>query len=259
MSVLLASPTFWTGTVLMSVAATCCAVLLALLLRGARRRRLRSLHSDEAASAAALDMTLVFPIAVLIACVTVQFALLANASFVTHYAAYSAARAARVHLWNPRPIRSFARALETRERRLATLALINDGAADSNAFRAACLSLAAVAPSSGAVGREPAMVRSVAPFLQRLGVETRGSGTAVLRRKVGYSCRPSNTQVDVGITNLSTAGLLLPRPPTLIESLPVTAEVSYRYRLTLPPGALFGIRGRDGHYTRTLRAAVMVP
>ena len=70
------------------------AVLL-LATRRVREPRPKTLHGDQG-GAAAIEMTLLFPFALMIFLVIIQTALLFNANMVVHYAAFCAARMATV-------------------------------------------------------------------------------------------------------------------------------------------------------------------
>ena len=62
-----------------------------------------SLSRDQSGSANAVDFVMVIPFFIFIMCLFVQMAMIVNASLIVHYAAYSAARTARVHYCN-RPV-----------------------------------------------------------------------------------------------------------------------------------------------------------
>lgn len=59
-----------------------------------------SLNRDEAGTANAVDFIMIIPFFIFIMCLFVQMAMIVNASLIVHYAAYSAARTARVHFCN---------------------------------------------------------------------------------------------------------------------------------------------------------------
>ncbi len=74
------------------------AAVAALLLRfrpAHRRKRVAGLHADQGGTSA-VEMTLLFPIAVMIFLVITQAALLFNANMVVHYSGFAAARVATV-------------------------------------------------------------------------------------------------------------------------------------------------------------------
>lgn len=63
-------------------------------------RRCFCLNKDSRGSANAADFVLIMPFFMFIMCLFVQMAMVVNTSLIVHYAAYSAARAARVHFCN---------------------------------------------------------------------------------------------------------------------------------------------------------------
>lgn len=77
--------------------------LLALAARRGRLRPLASLLGEERASAAAMDLALVVPVFTYIMLMFVQFAILLQDAQIVRYAAFVAARSARVHLCAPLP------------------------------------------------------------------------------------------------------------------------------------------------------------
>ena len=96
-SVLLASPTFLPAVALWGGLCLACFVLAAALLqRMSRRVRWRSLHSDVRGAAAAVDFVLTLPFFLTVVLLSIQFAVLLNASMIVHYSAFAAARSARV-------------------------------------------------------------------------------------------------------------------------------------------------------------------
>jgi hypothetical protein len=96
-SVLLASPTFLPAVALWGGLCLACFVLAASLFRRMSRRvRWRSLHSDVRGAAAAVDFVLTLPFFLTVVLLSVQFAVLLNASMIVHYSAFAAARSARV-------------------------------------------------------------------------------------------------------------------------------------------------------------------
>lgn len=100
---LLRSPTFWlpsNGAALAGTAGLAALLLvLSALLLGTRpgRRARADLAADETGSVTALDLVLVTPLFVLFMFMVFQFAILSKNHLFTHYAAYQAARSARVH------------------------------------------------------------------------------------------------------------------------------------------------------------------
>ncbi len=77
------------------VALAAVAALLVRLGPGRRARRIARLHGDQGGTSA-VEMTLLFPVAVMVLLIIAQAALLFNANMVVHYSGFAAARVASV-------------------------------------------------------------------------------------------------------------------------------------------------------------------
>ncbi|MFT4824327.1 MAG: Flp pilus assembly protein TadG [Halioglobus sp.] len=99
------APSFWHETIPIAVATLgCLAVVIFLVVwrsaksgRGALLRA-RALPKDTGGAATVSDFALTIPIFIMVLFLMLQLALMANASLIIHYSAYSAARAAKTHL-----------------------------------------------------------------------------------------------------------------------------------------------------------------
>lgn len=99
------SQTFW-GETIPLVLATLLVLLVFLALVGlvsrggmvSRLARLRGIHESESGAASVFDFALTIPIFITVVFVLTQLALMANASLIIHFSAYSAARAAKTQL-----------------------------------------------------------------------------------------------------------------------------------------------------------------
>ena len=97
--VALRSDTFWTGALLPATLCTIAAVAIGWWVKR-KTHVLRQLHADRRGAAAAVDIVLTTPIVFAIVLPLIQFAMVAHGSVVVHYAAYQAARSARVWYWD---------------------------------------------------------------------------------------------------------------------------------------------------------------
>ena len=225
-SVITESPAFWTQAVGFGLAAICGVFLALMVLRAGMRRRqlrlqrLRALHADVRGVAAIMDFTLVMPIFIMVILLTLQLALMANASIMVHYAAYSAARAAKTQLVD------FDHAfldldccyVDVANKSLGVmnaLALLNGGGGivQERVFAAAAWPLVALAPSSrqinvsatGPGGTGQSGNGNSHDRIDDLGLRTmlqkqmlRAGRTELLLRKATYAYSDAYLRVDYG-------------------------------------------------------------
>ncbi|MDS4068684.1 MAG: pilus assembly protein [Candidatus Competibacter sp.] len=260
--VLLTSPTFWPWTLGLS------GLLLALALTGAGIWRLRwggqlhvqrNLRADESGSANAVDFTLTLPILLVIALLIVQVLVLFNDVLIVHYAAYCAARSARVWYWDgdlPRigiitgqaDARWLHNPLAARSRDQQTVR--------QRVEQAARLALIPAAPVVLDIPGQPERLPEGA---LRAMAEAGGHGDRAgpLLRQARYAFDPANSRIDYGMVDASRQPLIaldLLKPG---EAWPVTATVAFKLCLTLPVAR--EVLGRDdgnGRYTTTVTAEV---
>jgi len=154
--VLLGSASFYRTAVLWGG----CALVLSLLGVAVLRWRgpgravpVASIRRDCNGGASALDFAITLPVFMTILALVIQLAAMANDAIVTHYAAYSAARSARVWMWDRDQERRWPRqipAVRTPAR------LVNRGAAVREKIEhAARFALISASPSGTADGAAP--------------------------------------------------------------------------------------------------------
>lgn len=278
---LLFARTFWTETVQLG------AMILVLLLvpvgmMYVRNRtvgaRSRQFWKDCRGSAEASDFALTFPILLLVILMIVQLAMALNASIIVHYAAYSAARASRAHAWERTEgdiytLQQLRRRSEAGGNRTAATFFAdnarNIGRTCQRAADAARLALIAATPSTmrsrtytspqGSGCRGSTAWPAIQTYAGRVATLA-GANSDVILTKARYAFSPQNTSVVVRLSELQQARALYAGVRGKeYDSLPVTAEVTFQYPLTLPMGPfgrLFGARAPDGLYKRRLSATV---
>ncbi len=265
------SPSFWQQTV--PLAASALLILIALsgfltvrVRQSARFNRGARGASDllrgEHGSAQAMDFVLTFPIALLVVYLFLQFLMAAQASLVVHYAAYSAARAARTMYWDMSV--DEVRAEQFRERTGANVDFVranywrelrrrNEPRARTRANVAARVALMAAVPSSqrtsAPVSADAAVVLKEIASLHRL--------TVAARNKAAYAFVSSNVRVQVRVApRYENAQQMFNPGPIQVRALPIEASVVFRFPLRMPVGRFFGTRTPAGGYYRELSAQV---
>ena len=221
---LFASPVFWSQTVGFGAAAVAGLVLSGLVLRwGLSQKswqlgRIQTLRDDNRGVAAIMDFTLVLPIFVMIILLTLQLALMANASLIVHYSAYSAARSAKSQLLD------FDHAfldldccsidlVNKAQGVMSALTVLNEGRpdVDEKVFAAAAWPLVSLAPSSRDIaisavgGGGQGTSKSSYRRIDDLGLRTvlqkqdiKAGRTDLLLRKAAYAYSNAYLQVDYG-------------------------------------------------------------
>lgn len=226
---LLGSASFYRSVVIHTLLALLLVVTGAWLLgRGWRWRRLARLHADRGGVAMAVDAVLTLPIFLAMVMLAIQFMLLANAALITHYAAFSAARSARVWFNEANADYHWRTSLE--------------------AERAARLALVAASPANPRVP-----VRRPLPFPESL---FRGMAVAsgypgrqgVFLRKARYAFDRDNVAVNLAPVDLPSG--IIPRR--------VHARVSFQVYLNVPFGWVLGTDRGDGVHTRAVVAEMVV-
>lgn len=251
-SSLLYSPTFWLprdhGALLatLGVSLALFGAMIALPVLSARRRRLSALGRDQSGSVTMLDFVLVTPLFVFFMFAAFQFAILARNHLFTHYAAYMAARSARVYLCPPFPIT--VGALLDDQFGIKTC---DSGAAMQKAEMAARLALIPAAPFKTLRcrnGCQPpeALLKSVA---EATGV---GKRWGAIQRQARYMFDRDNVKVTISTAPMANY-VVLKRVP----HVPVKAFVEARFLLIDYAGWLFADgKRRDGYYYTVSRAEV---
>jgi len=222
-------------------------LLICLPLLSARRRRIRDLHGDEKGSTTMLDFVLVTPLFVFFMFVVFQFAILAKNHLFTHYAAYMAARSARVYMCPQFPI-STGQALDVYAFKLQTC---DSDKAPAKAETAARIALIPAAPFktlkciSGCQAPE-AVLKAIA---QATGVSSRWGA---IQRQARYMFDKDNVKVQVDRAPAALYALI-----RNTRQVPVVAKVEARFLLLDYAGWLFADgKRKDGRYYTISRAEV---
>ena len=283
------SDTFWRETAVSALIAMMLTVgLVAVLVYRYRRRSrpvLRALRHDERGAAAAVDFILTIPIVLAVVFLIIQFAMLAHASLVVHYAAFASARSARVWYWDfdtafidgAVSVAGLDPALIKNQ--LAGRLLANKDDADQKAAYAASLALIPIAPGfypgqAASNTRLDDNTRRLLSEISKLSDDSTlvpGQNRAVdrpslLQRKAAYAFSDRNTEVSVFPVNPEKPEELVDAADALATTLElfsegiawqIQADVQFRYYLAIPfASRLFGSYQSEGFYARFLNAEV---
>jgi hypothetical protein len=212
------------------------ASMLLLPRFSARRRRMSDLHGDISGSTTMMDFVLVTPVFVFFMFVVFQFAILAKNHLFTHYAAYTAARSARVYFCPSVPLTlKSAAGLDAKT--------CNDDAAAEKADLAARLALIPAAPYDQlkCVGACQPPEDALKNLADATGMT---KNWRAMRNQARYMFDPQNVTVTVDRAQMAlyAAGNRSPH-------VPVTAKVEVRFLLLEYAGWVFA-RGqrKDGRY-----------
>ncbi|NCC26613.1 MAG: hypothetical protein EOM22_00295 [Gammaproteobacteria bacterium] len=256
LAALLCSPTAWIEIggrgALLLLALGLTAWLVTPLLRVGG---LRELHRRRDASASVVGFVLVMPFILVLVLVFAQLTMLLNKALLVHYAAYSAARSARVWMWDFDP---FDWRVRLGGRFYVNPAVLQDRGDQVRAEveAAARFALIPAAPVSGPTDQGGAVPDAV---LRRLAQAGGLAGRAeVLIRQARYAFDPANSQI--AFTTVTD-----PRRPDLVRDLtqpgdawPVHARVRFRARLDLPVVRFFGSAGGDGDWYTAINAEMVL-
>lgn len=252
-SSVLRSRTFWMpqdhgallGTLALALALLATMLFLPRLL--GRRRRIADLLQDTGGSTTMLDFVLVTPLFVFFMFAVFQFAILAKNHLFTHYAAYMAARSARVYLCPQFPISAGA-FLDAQ----FGVKVCDDGAAAAKADTAARLALIPAAPykalrcNSDCQAPE-AVLKNIA---EASGVSKRWGA---IQRQARYMFDRQNVTVSVERAQMATYAAIAKRSP----HVPVKASVEVRFLLLDYAGWVMADgKRKDGRYYTISRAEV---
>lgn len=246
LTVLVTSPSFWQSAALPALAML---TLGAALAQTVRRRPLWSAFwRDDRGAAVAVDFVLTAPIALAVVLLMIQFLLLLQGNVFVHYAAYCAARSARVYAWDSDT--PLARIGE----RIGLEHLIDTRALERRAAQAARYALIAASPAQAV----PAAASDELPE-SALAAIAAASGGEVARdvylHKARYAFDPANSTVHLRVDYGAGLGMLA-GAIDLPAAWPIAAEVTFRYHLVIPFGRVFGTARGDGHYYYPMRAEV---
>ncbi|MEP9374716.1 TadE/TadG family type IV pilus assembly protein [Mesorhizobium sp. KR1-2] len=248
----LRSETFWVpqdhgallGTLALALALLTTMLLLPRLSR--HRRRISELHRDPVGSVTMLDFVMVAPLFVFFMFVVFQFAILAKNHLFTHYAAYMAARSARVYLCPQIPLSTGA-FLDVQ----LDVKVCDSDAAAQKADTAARIALIPAAPyktlpcQSGCQAPE-AVLRNVA---EAAGVSKRWGA---IQRQARYTFDKQNVTVTIGFAPMATYAAA-----KRIPHMPVKATVAVRFLLLDYAGWVMADgKRKDGRYYTVSRAEV---
>lgn len=260
--VLLTSPTFWPWTLGLG------GLLLALALAGAGIWRFRwggqiharrNLQADENGSATAVDFTLTVPILLVIALLMVQILVLFNDVLIVHYAAYCAARSARVWYWDTNPPRIGVLTGQADARWMQNPLAARSQDQQTVRQRVEQAARLALIPAAPVVLDIPSQPERLPEGALRAMAEAGGHGDRAgpLLRQARYAFDPANSRIDFGMVDASRQPLLaldLLKPG---DAWPVAATVAFKLCLTLPVAR--EVLGRDegnGRHTTTVTAEV---
>ena len=250
LAVLLASPTFWTGTVPWLAAAAGGILALALVPWRRLGRRAGAALGCERGGANAVALVAVTPIFVSVVLITIQFCYFAQSALYLHHAAYSAARAARVHACAPPPIDLSKLSLMEVLTAIKAMPCTNDPYYWETAAR---LALVAASPPVRHDRGSQSCTEVEPVFEATLLAAEREEDRGATRAKLCYAFAADTVSVEV-----------TPNPADFLAALlgaegrqPLTAEVRYRVYVYPFTGHLLG-QGRraDGGWFRVATASV---
>lgn len=272
MACLFQSSTFWSQTCLFFLGAVTL-LLSSVLLVSLLTRRVAplkyNLHRQNGA-AASVDFVLTLPIVMLVIFLTIQFALLANASMQVHYAAYVAAHSARLHYSNFSSLK-----LKKIEKKEDIKNILFD-TGDQKGTDAAKLALVSIGSANKKIKNNPTyssneFKKALEDYLIRLPKKsiTREKdvysvNNNALLKKAEYVFDNKNTTVTINHSkkNLMSSifeGWNKHQGISKLSDIPIKAQVSFDYVLTLPlAGPVFGNKSKEEYFYRTLKAEVVV-
>ncbi len=231
------------------------AIFIWLLWRVRPTINFKHFRSDQRGSSVAVDFVLTLPIFLTLLLLIVQFALMAHTALLVHYAAYSAARSARVWMWDQVDVRPWPRTLPAL--RSPAARINHHPEVQQRAETAARFALIAASPADPDIQNKPAGIpRSILTAMANIsGLKGREQ---VLIAKAAYAFDPANSMVKIKAAVSSPA-----QPGLEIDaSLPgdawaVTATVVFKMSLDMPIAArLLGSARGDGSYYETSTAEV---
>ena len=265
---LLQSETFWSETVFWFGVALLMAAGMVALVYVRRRVLLPRLARDVSGSANAIEFTLVAPVFLIFFSIVIQIGLFATDSLTVHYAAYAAARSARVHacpskgevvgdvLAGDSIAEGFAGS--AREWMLFKTCTGSPGQSGQRWEYAARMALIAAAPSSERVRFCQSNCKVPTSVLQRIAGVAGGSAfNDVILRKAEYAFDARNVEVE--LESSLAAQLVKISGASTLQALPATATVRYRHLIVLPMAIFFrDEKDSDGASYRWATATVTV-
>lgn len=247
--VLWASPTFLPAIGWIILVGACVVTLvawpIAARLRGRTQRAVTSVHGASEGAVLAADLILVMIPFIVIMLVMTQTMWLMRETVIVHYAAFNAARSARVHLCPPVPEISFTAMFATGDNGGCT------GRQEPAEF-AARMSLVSASPPWGI----PCLGHCEVPETVLRAI-ARNTGTnpqtnAILDQ-ARYAFDRENVRLSVEFDPLYIAVMVKPGAMP-----PVRAKLTFRNYVIYGLGPMFGTRRPDGYYYQETAAEVTV-
>jgi len=230
-------------------------ILIWLLARLRFSVSLKTLASDQRGSSVAIDFVLTLPIFLTLLLLIVQYALMSHTALLVHYAAYSAARSARVWMWDKQDMRPWPRPVPALRTPVSLRNISPE--VQQRAETAARFALIAASPADVSIQRSPTrMPHSILSAMAKVsGLDGR---ELALRNKAAYAFDPSNTIVEIkpALSSLNQPGIEVDAAQPG-DAWAVTASVTFRMSLDMPIAArLLGKPRGDGSYYETSTAEV---
>lgn len=242
------SPTFLSELLGLGAIAAAVTILAALPLAARLRRRRRAvagLHRSTAGVVLAADLILIMIPLMVIILVLLQTLWLMRETVIVHYAAFNAARSARVHLCPPLPESTVVLMMQTMRKAGCT----ND---TGKAEFAARMSLISASPPWGipCTGRCDVPERAIRAIAGNAGARPQADAVVDQAR---YAFDRDNVTLTVGF-DPAYPGAFASRSP----AVPVRARLGFRHYVIYGLGPMFGTRRADGYYYRASEAEVTV-
>lgn len=262
LAILLRSPSFWNTVVWYVALCLLCIFLLMLLSKRLliRSQSIKNLSENQSGAASAVDFVLTIPIFTVVVMLIIQFGLIAHGALIVHYSAYSAARSARVWLWDIDPYRVAGIPL-TKAYKNPLLIKQNEKNVQPVIEQAARYALISASPANGRVPCRGSCTSIPDKWLSQIA-QTPGlsSSSSVFLKKARYAYDSGNSDIE-----LFYGGNLLAKYPNYIddyqqfsEAWPVGAKVTFKYHIHLPvAGPIFGILN-NGFYYKDISAEVVL-
>jgi len=229
--------------------------LIWLLMRLRKSVSLCSLAGNDQGSSVAVDFVLTLPIFLTLLLLIVQYALMSHTALLVHYAAYSAARSARVWMWDAPDMRLWPRPIPGLRNPASRINPSPE--VQIRAETAARFALIAASPADKSIQKSPIQmpVSVLNALAKTAGLDGREQ---VLMNKAAYAFDPANTRVEVrpAVSTENQPGIEfdLKQPA---DAWPVTATVSFRMALDMPIASrLLGKPRGDGSYYESSTAEV---
>ncbi|MFT7459835.1 MAG: hypothetical protein ACI909_002518 [Planctomycetota bacterium] len=216
-------------------------IFLTLILARRRRQRLLNLLLDDRGSATAIDFTITIPLYLFLLMVIVQLAILANGALIVHYSAYSAARSARVWMWD----RDTFLIPEIKGIGLHTSLLRKNKSREvvNRVERAARTALIPASPVNAELATGGVNVPTSA--IRQMAVSAGMSGRAApLLNKARYAFNPNNSVVRFDYSKRLEHLQFLPEKS---NAWAVRASVRYKLHIEMAPAAFLRDLTEKGH------------